>query len=94
MSKLTTRDVSLVVAVPVAIIFVALVTLAFLSAGCAASKVACQVIRAANDVCTVIEYTGDDGVVHQEPVDPRDLQMLAKSAAARRAAGARDAGSD
>lgn len=63
-------------------------------AGCPAQQVACQVIRTADDVCTLIEYTDDAGVKHQEPVPAAELRIYAQELAARRAATARDAGKD
>ena len=53
---------------------------------CTASKVACQVIKTANDACTVIEMIGADGKPVQVPITNEELQGFGKTAAARREA--------
>lgn len=52
--------------------------------GCAASKVACQVIRVANNACTMIEFSLPDGGVDQVAVSRDELEGLARTASARR----------
>lgn len=54
--------------------------------GCVASKVACQVVKTANDACTVIEMLGADGKPVQVPVTNEELAGFGKIAAARRQA--------
>lgn len=51
---------------------------------CVASKVACQIIKTADDACTVIELMGADGKPVQVPVTKEELQGFAKMSAARR----------
>jgi hypothetical protein len=55
-----------------------------LGASCGATKVACQIIKTANDACTMIETVGADGKPVQTPVTNEELQGFAKMAAARR----------
>jgi hypothetical protein len=54
--------------------------------GCPASKVACQVIKTANEACAVIEMVGVDGKPVQVPVTNEELQGFGKMASARRQA--------
>ena len=51
--------------------------------GCWAKKPSCEVIKAANDVCTMIEYVDSDGNVHQVKVDKEQLDSLARDSATR-----------
>lgn len=62
-----------------------------MATACEYVKPACTVVKVASDVCTVVEYVGDDGKVHREPVSSQDLVGLARASAARRTS---DAGSD
>lgn len=65
---------------------VSIVALAGFGANCGATKVACQVIKTANDACTMIETVGADGKPTQVPVTNEELQGFAKMASARREA--------
>lgn len=64
----------------------ALTALALSSVGCAAGHVACQVIKTANDACTVLEMVGADGKVVQVPVTQDELQGFARLTAEKRSA--------
>ena len=52
--------------------------------GCPVSKVACQIIRTADEACKVIELVGADGGTETVPVTGQELAGLARQAAARR----------
>jgi hypothetical protein len=54
--------------------------------GCPASKVVCQIIKTANDACTVIDMIGADGKPVQVPVTNEELQGFGKMAASKREA--------
>lgn len=67
-----------------------LVQWALVLSGCPEAKTACQVIRAADTACTLIEVVGEDGKMEQVPVSPAEMQSLARTVSARkRDAGAR-----
>lgn len=89
---MTRKDMIEGILVPILPILGLLLAL-WLFTGCAASKVACQVIRAADEACTVIEMVGEDGKVQQVPVSQQELQGFARATAVKRAGEARDAGS-
>lgn len=73
--------------------YIALLAIIFFSSGCAAQKVACKVIDVADDVCTILEYVGEDGKKHQVAVPKSELEGFARMTAARQAAADRaDAG--
>jgi len=64
---------------------------------CTAGKVACTVIGAADQVCTIVEFPGPDGAPVQEPVPASELRKLASTLHTKRLlaeAGAPDAGTD
>jgi hypothetical protein len=53
------------------------------SVGCPAVQTACQIIKAAADVCTVVEYTGTDGKTYRVKVTKEQIDGLAMEAAKR-----------
>lgn len=60
--------------------------LALTLTACGVGKVACQIIKTANEACTVIEMIGADGKVVQVPVTNEELAGFGQMAAARRTA--------
>ena len=60
--------------------------LALTLTACGAGKIACQVIKTANEACTIIEMIGADGKVVQVPVTNEELAGFGKMASARRQA--------
>lgn len=63
---------------------VGLFVLGGLTLGCPAAKdVACQIIKTAADVCTVIEYVGEDGKTYRVKVSKEEVAALALDAAKR-----------
>lgn len=51
--------------------------------GCAAKGPACAIIKVANDVCTMVEYEGEDGQTYRVKLDSQDLEQLAADKAAK-----------
>lgn len=90
MSALTTREVVFGVSMPIVAVIV-VICIGLILAGCPASKATCQIIHAADEVCTVIEYVGADGGKQQVSVSKQELQEMAVGVAVRHA---QDAGTD
>lgn len=51
--------------------------------GCAAKGPACAIIKVANDVCTMVEYEGEDGKTYQVKLERQDVEQLAAEKAAK-----------
>lgn len=47
--------------------------------GCQHKSTACNVIRTAGDVCTQIEYLGEDGKVYRVRLDKNTVKALSKA---------------
>jgi hypothetical protein len=54
-----------------------------ITAGCAAKGPACAIIKVANDVCTMVEYEGEDGKTYQVKLERQDVEQLAAEKAAK-----------
>jgi hypothetical protein len=54
-----------------------------ITSGCAAKGPACAIIKVANDVCTMVEYEGEDGKTYRVKLDSQDVEQLAADKAAK-----------
>jgi len=59
------------------------VGLVLFTQGCWAKKPACAIIKVANDVCTILEYQGEDGQIYRVRLTEAELEEIAASKAAK-----------
>jgi len=57
--------------------------LGVVATGCAAKGPACAIIKVANDVCTMVEYEGEDGQTYRVKIERQDVEQLAAEKAAK-----------
>ncbi len=62
--------------------------------GCGAGGKVCAIVDLAQHACTVLKYVGPDGKPAEVRVTPEEATAFAQQMSAKRAAEARDAGTD